>query len=101
MATAEGSHFIYGGFGFEWFIKNRFFFSPNFALGYYGKGGGKDLGFEIEFRSGVEVGVRFSNRSRLGVHFYHMSNARKLFHWSRKNPGEESLVLFFSFPIKN
>ncbi|MGD2169290.1 MAG: acyloxyacyl hydrolase [Chlamydiota bacterium] len=98
MATAKGSHYIYAGFGFEWFIK-RFMFSPNFAVGYYGKGGGKDLGFPIEFRSGVEVGFKFPNHARLGLHFYHMSNARKLFHWSSRNPGEESLVLFYSFPI--
>lgn len=100
MLTAKGSHYIYAGFGFEWFIK-RFLFSPNFALGYYGKGGGKDLGFPIEFRSGIEAGFKFSNNARIGIHFYHMSNARKLFHWSNRNPGEESLVLFYSLPISN
>jgi len=98
MVTAKSSLYFYIGFGFEWFYKS-FFFSPNFATGIYKQNQGKNLGFPIEFRSGIETGFRFKNYSRIGVHFYHMSNARKLFHWSSKNPGEESLVLFYSFPI--
>jgi len=98
MVTAKSSLYFYGGFGFEWFYKS-FFFSPNFAAGVYKQNQGKDMGFPIEFRSGIEAGFRFKNFSRIGVLFYHMSNARKLFHWSSRNPGEESLVLFYSFPI--
>jgi lipid A 3-O-deacylase len=98
MVTAKSSLYFYGGFGFEWFYK-YLFFSPNFAVGIYKKNQGKDLGFPIEFRSGIETGIKFNNCMRLGIHFYHVSNARKLFHWSKKNPGEESLVIFYSFPI--
>ncbi len=98
MVNAKSSMYFYAGFGFEWFYKS-FFFSPNFATGIYRQNQGKNLGFPIEFRSGIEAGFRFKNCSRIGIHFYHMSNARKLFHWSSRNPGEESLVLFYSFPI--
>ena len=98
MLTAKRSLYFYGGFGFEWFYK-CLFFSPNFAIGIYRQNQGKDLGFPVEFRSGVEAGIRFSNCSRIGVQFYHISNARKLLHWSRKNPGTDSLVFVYSFPI--
>ena len=46
----------------------------------------RDLGYELEFRSGIEIGYVFCNKSRLGVHFYHISNASL----GRKNPGEEA-----------
>lgn len=95
MATAEGSFYLYSGFGLDWVLKDRIFISPNFAAGYYNKGGGKDLYFPLEFRSGIEVGLVFCNQSRLGVHFYHISNASL----GKRNPGEESLVLFYSIPI--
>lgn len=98
MINRRASVYFYGGFGLEWFIKSVFF-SPNFAVGLYGKNQGKDLGFPIEFRSGVELGFRFSNANRVGVHFYHISNARKLFHWSRRNPGSESLIIYYSFAL--
>lgn len=95
MMTVRGSTYLYLGFGFDWILKKHFILSPNFAAGWYSKGGGKDLGFPLEFRSGIEMAWRFKNASRAGVHFYHLSNASM--GW--KNPGEESLVFFFSLPI--
>lgn len=95
MITEKKQWYVYTGFGFDWVIANYLLFSPNFALGWYEKGDGKDLGFPLEFRSGVELGIRFSEGLRLGVHFYHLSNASL----GRINPGSESLVLFFSKSI--
>lgn len=95
MATLEGAFYLYAGFGIDWVISNHLLLSPNFAAGYYNHGGGKDLGFPLEFRSGVELGWVFCNQVRLGVHFYHLSNASL----GHRNPGEESLVLFLAIPI--
>ncbi len=95
MATVKGATYLYGGIGLDLYISNRWVFSPNFAAGYYQRGGGKDLGFPLEFRSGIELAYRFKELSRVGAHFYHMSNASI----GRKNPGLESLVFFVSFPI--
>jgi len=95
MATAKASVYAYAGLGLDLIICNRFIFSPNFAAGYYYKGNGRDLGYPLEFRSGIEAGWRFDNHSRLGIHFYHLSNATL----GKKNPGEESLVLFYAFPL--
>jgi lipid A 3-O-deacylase len=95
MATARGGTYLYGGFTLDWVIKKRLLFSPNFAAGWYRAGGGKNLGFPLEFRSGVMAGWCLKNGCRLGIHFYHISNASLGY----KNPGEESLDFFFAFPI--
>lgn len=95
MGTAKGSSYLYAGFGIDWIIKDRLVFSPNFAAGWYRAGGGKDLGFPLEFRSGIVLAWRFKNASRIGAHFYHISNASLGY----KNPGEESLDFFFAIPI--
>jgi len=95
MATAKGATYLYTGFGLDFIIKERFFFTPNFAAGWYRQGGGKNLGFPLEFRSGIEAGWRFKNCYRLGAHFYHISNASL----GSRNPGEESLVFFLCIPV--
>lgn len=95
MMTIKGSTYLYTGFGLEWILKNRFLFSPNFALGWYRAGGGKDLHFPLEFRSGVEGAFIFQNKMRIGAQFYHISNASL----GRKNPGEESLLFFIATPL--
>ncbi|MBN1915193.1 MAG: acyloxyacyl hydrolase [Parachlamydiales bacterium] len=96
MSTFQGSIYAYGGFGLDWIFKDHLVLSPDFAAGYFHKGGGKDLGCKWEFRSGIEVGWQWKNLSRCGLHFYHISNANL----GHKNPGEESFVLFYAIPIK-
>ena len=97
LLTIKGSTYLCGGFGLDWVIKDRLVFSPNFAAGWYRPGGGKDLGYALEFRSGVECAWQFKSKARLGLFFYHLSNASL----GRKNPGEESLEVFFSIPINS
>lgn len=96
MATAEGSFYAYLGLNFDLLFFDHLLFAPGFAAGYYAQGGGKNLGYPIEFRSGVELAWQFYDWHRLGVHFYHLSNASL----GRKNPGEESLVLFYDIPLR-
>ncbi len=93
--TAKKATYLYGGFGFDWIIAHHLLFSPNFAVGYYQKGDDKDLGFPLEFRSGLEAGWVFHNQMRLGAHFFHISNASL----GSKNPGCETLIFFLSIPI--
>lgn len=100
MVTGKRAFYLYGGFGLDWVFFDRIVFSPNFAAGYFNHGHGKDLHYPIEFRSGIELGYVFGNQSRLGIHFYHISNASLSRTRGKNNPGEESLVLFYSFPIK-
>ena len=96
MANARGSGYLYLGLNFDLLFFDHLLFAPGFAAGYYWEGRGKNLGYPIEFRSGVELAWQFSDWRRLGVHFYHLSNASI----GNKNPGEESLVLYYDIPIK-
>jgi hypothetical protein len=96
MATWKGAVYLYGGFCLDFVIGHHFLISPDFAAGFYHQGGGRDLGYPIEFRSGIEVGWQFKSLARVGVHFYHISNASL----GKRNPGEESLVFFMAFPLK-
>ena len=95
MATARGSVYGYLGINFDLLFFNHLLFSPGFAAGYYTPGKGKNLGYPLEFRSGIELAWQFSDWYRLGVHFYHISNASI----GSRNPGEESLLLFYDIPL--
>ncbi|MEL7431314.1 MAG: acyloxyacyl hydrolase [Chlamydiota bacterium] len=92
MVTEKWQTYLHLGFAFDWVLAKKIVFSPNFAAGWYQKGQGKDLGFPLEFRSGIELGWAFSGGGRLALHFYHLSNASL----GTINPGSESLVLIFS-----
>lgn len=94
--TTLGALYAYGGFVIDIAFWNKLVFSPNFAVGVYSKGHGKDLGYPLEFRSNIELGWQFKNYSRIGLSFYHISNASL----GKKNPGTESLVFFYSLPLK-
>jgi hypothetical protein len=95
MATSDGAGYIYAGVLIDAYWGNRIVTTLSFAPGAYEKGDGKDLGHTLEFRSQLEIGWRFDDRSRLGLAVSHMSNASI----GDKNPGEESLTLNYSFPF--
>jgi hypothetical protein len=95
MANMKGSGYVCLGLNFDLLFFEHLLFAPGFAAGYYWQGGGKNLGYPIEFRSSIELAWQFPSWHRLGVEFYHLSNASL----SRKNPGEESLILFYDIPI--
>ena len=86
MGTSDSAVYGYGGIAFDWKL-GKFVFTPSFAAGAYSDGDGKDLGHVIEFRSALEVAYEFENRHRLGLIFYHLSNASI----GDSNPGTEVL----------
>ena len=53
MNTIQGNGYLYGGINFDIFLSNHLLLAPGFAAGYYWIGRGKDLGFPLEFRSGI------------------------------------------------
>ena len=69
--------------------------TPSFGAGYYNAVNGMDLGFDAEFRSGIELARRFRNGHRIGLAFSHLSNGSL----SNRNPGTETLGLVYSFPF--
>jgi len=94
MGTSDSAVYGYGGIAFDWKL-GKFVFTPSFAAGAYRDGDGKDLGHVIEFRSALEIAYEFENRHRLGLIFYHLSNASL----ADNNPGTEVLSLGYSIPF--
>ena len=94
MGTTDSAVYGYAGIGMDIFFGRRVVLTPNFAVGAYHDGDGKDLGHAVEFRSGLELAYRFDNRSRLGIAVHHISNASL----GDSNPGTESVVLTYAIP---
>ena len=65
--------------------------TPSFAPGYYNTGGGKDLGYPLEFKSEVQMSFDLSDSSHLGISYNHISNAS----FGTKNPGANSYMFNF------
>ena len=91
--TEDGNAWVYGGLRLDIKTGSHWVITPQVAVALYEDGDGKDLGGVIEFRSGFEVAYRFSKGQRLGLLFYHLSNAGIY----DSNPGSNSLVLTWSF----
>ena len=83
---------IYAYTGVEWnFDVGPFNLTPSFAPGLYGEGDGKDLGHILEFKSEVQASFNFSESSKLGFSYNHLSNASL----GDKNPGANSYMFNF------
>ena len=95
MGTGKGAFYGYGGFGFDVNFAQRWVFTPTAAVGYFTHGSGIDLGAHCEFRTGAELDYRFDNLTRIGVGFYHMSNAGI----GKVNPGVELATVVLTVPL--
>ena len=91
------SHEFYAGLGLliDFELGRDWVCTPSFGGGYYNAASGLDLGFDAEFRSGLELSKRFANGQRLGLAFSHISNGSL----GRHNPGSETLGLNYVIPI--
>lgn len=94
MRTRHGSHFLYAGIERVTPFTVRdggFSLALSLAPGLYHHGGSADtdLGFPLQFQSSVGLQYDFPDRTRLGIHFSHLSNASL----SDINPGTETLSL--------
>ena len=90
--TEDGNAWVYGGLRLDiglgsWIV------TPQFSVSLYENGDGKELGGVLEFRSGLEIAYRFDEGPKVGLLFYHLSNAN-FYHF---NPGSNSLVLTLAF----
>lgn len=96
MGTSDAAFYGYGGFGIDINFGPNIVLTPNVAAGYFSRGSGTNLGSWWEFRSGAELAWRFSDTSRIGVVFTHMSNAGL----TERNPGANSVLLMYSMPLR-
>ncbi len=95
MVTSDEAVNVFVGTLVDFNLGRRFVVTPSFAAGLYRDGNGKDLGHVIQIRTGIELAYRFDDRSRLGVSFYHLSNAGL----DDNNPGTEVVSLVYSIPL--
>ncbi len=73
----------------------RFVLIPQFGVGGYQRGSGKDLGSTVEFRSTFEFAYQFRDESRLALSISHTSNAGL----TRRNTGIEALTVNYQLPL--
>jgi hypothetical protein len=93
MATEQEAYYGWVGGAFFIPLGARWGLIPELGAGYYERGDGKDLGGSLEFRSGLEATYRPNDTVRVGVGFYHLSNAGL----HEVNPGVNSLLLTIGF----
>lgn len=92
FVTADGSFYAYAGADQRINIGRFWFIDSITSIGFYEAGDGKDIGGALEFRSGIAVGRRLRNGSRVSFGFFHLSNSS----YYRRNPGVNSLLLRWS-----
>ena len=90
MITADNAGYIYTGVQAQYKI-GALNITPSFTPGLYHEGDGKDLGHMLEFKSEVQLSIDFSQSSKLGLSYNHISNASL----GDKNPGANSYMFNF------
>ena len=88
--TEKSAFYLYSGVQAEYEL-GFLTITPSFAPGYYNTGGGKDLGYPLEFKSEVQMSFDLSDSSHLGISYNHISNAS----FGTKNPGANSYMFNF------
>lgn len=94
MANADGGVFGYGAV-YSDLAYGNWIVTPSLGLGGYARNNSKNLGGIFQFYASLGVAHEFANRSRLGLHMSHVSNA-----WIHDpNPGVEVVLVTYSIPI--
>lgn len=95
QGTTQGAFYGYFGISFDIHFFHDLIVTPSAAAGYFSEGHGINLGSIWEFRTGAELAYRFADQRRVGIGFYHMSNAGI----GKTNPGQEMLTAVFTVPF--
>ena len=89
--TGDSSIYLYTGVEGQYGI-GPIKILPSFSPGYYEKGGGKDLGSMLEFKSEIKFGLDIFENSKLSYSYSHISNND----WGDTNPGTDNQQITFS-----
>ena len=89
--TEESSGYLYAGVGYPFQLAQRWVLTPSVSAGYYHQGAGKDLGYDLEFYSQLQLNYELSKEAFLGVGFGHISNASL----GKHNPGANAAYLSY------
>jgi lipid A 3-O-deacylase len=90
-----GVAYGYGALRYDFHLGRSWFLTPVFGAGLFSNGGDLDLGHAVQFKSGIELTARVADGYRVGLLFYHLSNAGL----SDDNPGVEVLEVVVGIPI--
>ena len=90
-----GVAYGYAALHYDFRLGQSWFLTPVVGGGLFSNGGDLDLGHAVQFKSGIELTARIADRYRVGLVFYHLSNAGL----SDDNPGVEVLEVVFGIPI--
>ena len=92
LATDDNAKYGYAGVRLDYKLANNsVLISPSFTPGVFGKGDGKDLGHNIEFKTQVRAALNLSTTSNIGISYSHISNASL----GDKNPGANNYSISF------
>ncbi len=92
FVTEDSGVYLYGGVGYPFALNEQWSLTPSLSAGYYDKGDGKNLGYDLEFYSQLRLEYRLAAGSRVGLGIGHISNAG----FGDNNPGAETLYLSYS-----
>jgi hypothetical protein len=95
-ATSDKAGYAVAGLLVDIYFGRRIVLTPSFGVGAYHDGDGKDLGDVVEFRSQLELGYRFDDRSRVSLAVSHISNAGL----DDVNPGTEIATIYYHIPLR-
>lgn len=70
--------------------------TPSLGAGLWRRGGSKNLGAGLEFRSMIELGYEFDNRMRVSAFLSHISNGGI----TNKNPGVNTAGAYLHIPFR-
>ena len=93
--NSDDDYWLYGGVRYDIDFAEKWVFTPHIAAALHEHEDGIDLGGNIQFRTGAEIAYKLENRSRVGIGIYHLSN----FGLEDENPGAESIIINYSFPL--
>ena len=97
LYSQNGAGYVYGGLRHDFQLSDEWVLTPSLSAGYFDDSDEIDLGYALEFRSGIEVAYKLPGKSRLGLGVFHISNASL----GDRNPGTELMTLSWSMPIGN
>lgn len=96
FATGDGSAYVHAGLYRDFDLSSRWIVSPHFSAGLYGRGSRNNLGYGLEFQSGVDLFYRMAQGWRIGATLRHVSNGGL----ADINPGIETLALVVAVPVE-
>ena len=91
MINGDDGKYFYSGLRKDIVLSDKTYLTPSFAIGYYDQGKSKDLGYDLEFRSQLEISYKLESMNRIAISVNHISNASL----GEQNPGVESMVISF------